>query len=404
TLLRLWPVQSLASLGGYRDPALPIREDAGLIPGITHFPRLLLTFFGVQHRGPGARAHTHTHTHTHIPTLLGGVTGARVCSGYCCCDSPKLSGMKPPLYRLPARQPSSHFYPIKFACLSVNTGVQVSFRGGRVACFLAAPAAYQIPDPLCRLRAGFHHGAAEMNLTRNHWSPWRLSWWLSVGTDGAVSLGLRLSGRAVTKALDRALSTMDLQKVSAATQRGAWALTQAPVVFRHSSAWYPAGRPPPPRSLQLAQRDGKLTITRLPVSFCSVSAAAKSSRLADIKDRVRRVARAAPVAYGGSQSRQSRVPLPMQRPSPVPSSAASLLHRSWGAGYRGPQTARSLRVGALSEGRTHAQQPGRTPEPAGVLEAVCPAERGSSHLPSRRHLPPGSTLASLIPLLPGSLP
>jgi membrane dipeptidase len=102
---------------------------------------------------------------------------------------------------------------------------------GRIASLIGIEGGHQINNSLATLREFYDLGARYMTLTHSSNNDWADS-----ATDDPRHHGLTPFGREVVREMNRMGMLVDLSHVSAETMRAALAVTEAPVIFSHSSA------------------------------------------------------------------------------------------------------------------------------------------------------------------------
>ncbi|NP_999273.1 dipeptidase 1 precursor [Sus scrofa] len=403
----LWPLVAVCAADQFRDLAVRIMQDTPVIDGHNDLPWQLLNLFNNQLQDPGANLSSLAHTHTNIPKLKAGFVGGQFWSAYVPCDTQNRDAVKRTLEQIDVIQRMCQAYPETFACVTSSTGIRQAFREGKVASLVGVEGGHSIDSSLGVLRALYHLGMRYMTLTHSCNTPWADNWLVDTGDDKAQSQGLSHFGQSVVKEMNRLGVMIDLAHVSVATMRAALKLSQAPVIFSHSSAYSlcPHRRNVPDDVLQLVKETGSLVMVNFYNDYVSCSAKANLSQVADHLDHIKKVAGAAAVGFGGDYDGVSRVPSGLEDVSKYPDLVAELLRRQWTeAEVRGALADNLLRVfEAVEQASNHAQVPGEEPIPLGQLEASCRTNYGYSAAPSL-HLPPGSLLASLVPLLLLSLP
>jgi membrane dipeptidase len=109
--------------------------------------------------------------------------------------------------------------------------VEEAWAGGRIASLLGAEGGHSIGSSLGALRMLHRLGVRYLTLTHNENTPWAGS-----ATDTAVPGGLTAFGAEVVRELNRLGMLVDLSHVSVDTMHAALDVSEAPVVFSHSSA------------------------------------------------------------------------------------------------------------------------------------------------------------------------
>jgi len=101
----------------------------------------------------------------------------------------------------------------------------------RIACLIGVEGGHQINNSLAVLRAYYDAGARYLTLT--HTANTR---WADAATDAPLHHGLTRFGAEVVREMNRLGMLVDLSHVSTETMSAALGVTQAPVIFSHSSA------------------------------------------------------------------------------------------------------------------------------------------------------------------------
>ncbi|MFF4341523.1 dipeptidase [Kitasatospora sp. NPDC001540] len=109
--------------------------------------------------------------------------------------------------------------------------VEAARAEGRIASLMGAEGGHSINSSLATLRALYDLGVRYLTLTHNSNVPWADS-----ATDEPVHGGLSPFGAEVVREMNRLGMLVDLSHVSADTMRDALRVSEAPVLFSHSSA------------------------------------------------------------------------------------------------------------------------------------------------------------------------
>jgi membrane dipeptidase len=122
-------------------------------------------------------------------------------------------------------------YPRDLAMAYTAADVMRVHKSGRIASLIGVEGGHQINNSLAVLRAYYDLGARYMTLTHAKNNAWADS-----ATDDPAHHGLTPFGREVVREMNRIGMLVDLAHVSAETMRAALEVTEAPVIFSHSSA------------------------------------------------------------------------------------------------------------------------------------------------------------------------
>jgi len=153
-------------------------------------------------------------------------------------------------------------YPDRFAWALTPADIRRVFRQGKVGSLLGMEGGHAIENSLGALRAFYDMGARYMTLTHNVTTDWA-----DAATDSARHGGLTPFGEEVVREMNRLGMLVDLSHVSPATMSDALRVTQAPVIFSHSSARGVTDHPrnvPDSILVRLKQNGGVVMVTFVP--------------------------------------------------------------------------------------------------------------------------------------------
>jgi membrane dipeptidase len=122
-------------------------------------------------------------------------------------------------------------FPDDLVLCRTTDEVDAAMAAGRIASLTGMEGGHSINSSLGTLRGMHALGVRYMTLTHNENVPWADS-----ATDAPVLGGLNDFGREVVREMNRIGMFVDLSHVSADVMRDALAVTEAPVIFSHSSA------------------------------------------------------------------------------------------------------------------------------------------------------------------------
>jgi membrane dipeptidase len=168
---------------------------------------------------------------TDIPRLRKGGVGGQFWSVYV---SPDLKGQEfvratmeqiDLIYNMISR------YPGTFRLALTADQVEKVFQSGKIASLIAIEGGHSIGNSLAVLRMFYELGVRYMTLTHN-----RSITWADSATDVARANGLTRFGEEVVREMNRLGMIIDLSHVSPKTMHDALDVTEAPVIFSHSSS------------------------------------------------------------------------------------------------------------------------------------------------------------------------
>lgn len=168
---------------------------------------------------------------TDVPRLRAGGVGAQFWSVYVPSDLPGDRAVTQTLEQLDGWHEMLRRYPALLGRALTADEVEQVAANGRIASLAGMEGGQSIGCSLGALRMLYALGARYMTLTHNDNTPWADS-----ATDGPVHAGLTGFGEEVVREMNRLGMLVDLSHVAPATMRDALRVSEAPVIFSHSSA------------------------------------------------------------------------------------------------------------------------------------------------------------------------
>jgi membrane dipeptidase len=187
-------------------------------------------------------AGTEGRTHTDVPRLRAGGVGAQFWSVYVPSNLPGSAAVTATLEQVDAVRRMVARWPEHFRLALSADDVVAAWAEGRIASLMGAEGGQSIDSSLGALRMLYEVGVRYMTLTHNHHNPWAESATDGPTADGRFEPGrfehggLTAFGREVVREMNRLGMLVDLSHVSAGTMRAALDVSEAPVIFSHSSA------------------------------------------------------------------------------------------------------------------------------------------------------------------------
>jgi membrane dipeptidase len=162
-------------------------------------------------------------------------------------------------------------YPDRLALALTASDIERDFKRGRIASLLGMEGGHAIENSLGALRAYYDLGARYLTLTHNVTLDWA-----DAALDTTRHNGLTEFGREVVREMNRLGMLVDLSHVSAATMSDALDVSEAPVIFSHSSARALTDHPRnvPDSILARLPRNGGIVMVTFVPAFVSPEAAA----------------------------------------------------------------------------------------------------------------------------------
>jgi membrane dipeptidase len=224
--------------------------------------------------------------HTDIPRLRAGRVGGQFWSVYVSADVKGADALRDTLEQIDVVHRMAAMYPDAFAIALTADDITRIHKSGRVASLIGMEGGHSIANSLGALRATYAAGARYMTITHSKNNDWADS-----GTDDPKHDGLSPFGKEVVREMNRMGMLVDLSHTSPATMHDALDVSEAPVIFSHSSARAVTdhARNVPDDVLQrIKEKDGIVMITFVPgfisekVRQHGAARAAEEARLKDL--------------------------------------------------------------------------------------------------------------------------
>jgi membrane dipeptidase len=168
---------------------------------------------------------------TDIPRLRAGRVGGQFWSVWVPVDIQGFEAVQTTLEQIDLVKRMCARYPDDLAMAYSAADVIRIHQSHRIACLIGIEGGHQINGSLAVLRQMYAAGARYMTLTHTTNTPWADS-----ATDAPVHHGLTAFGEDVVREMNRLGMLVDISHVSPDTMRAALRVSEAPVIFSHSSA------------------------------------------------------------------------------------------------------------------------------------------------------------------------
>ena len=207
---------------------------------------------------------------TDLPRLRAGRVGGQFWSVYVPGEG-KSGWARMQLEQLDLARRMIARYPNDLALALTADDAERAFRSGKIASFLGMEGGHVLENSLGALRAYYALGARYMTLTHNT----SLAWADSATDPPARHGGLTKFGEEVVHEMNRLGMLVDLSHVAPETMRAALRVSEAPVIFSHSSARAICDVPRnvPDDVLQLLPKNGGVVMIAFVTGFVSPEAA-----------------------------------------------------------------------------------------------------------------------------------
>jgi membrane dipeptidase len=211
--------------------------------------------------------------HTDIPRLRKGNVGAQFWSAWVSTGTVKKGTVvKRTLEQIDIIHRLVKQYPDVFEMASSADDIERIHKNGKIASLIGVEGGHSIDNSLGVLRTYYTLGARYMTLTHSETIDWADS-----ATDEPKHNGLTEFGKEVVLEMNRLGMLVDIAHVSAKTMKDALAVSKAPLIASHSSAYAvaPHARNVPDDVLQLVKKNGGVVM----VNFYSGFVVAESARI-----------------------------------------------------------------------------------------------------------------------------
>ncbi|MBB5746505.1 dipeptidase [Brevundimonas variabilis] len=207
-----------------------------------------------------------TELHTDIPRLRAGGVGGQFWSVYVPATLTPVEAAKATFEQIDTVKRIVAAHPDVFELATTADDIVRIHRAGKIASLIGMEGGYSIDDSLGLLREFFDAGTRYITLTHS-----RTTTWADSATDAPKWGGLSPFGEEVVREMNRLGMLVDLSHVSEETMLDAIRVSQAPVIFSHSSARAITAHPRnvPDRVLRETRANGGLVMVTFVPGFVS---------------------------------------------------------------------------------------------------------------------------------------
>ena len=235
--LAIIAIAMLASVQGLcaesEDAALlhakQILQSAPIVDGHNDLPWVIREKFGGDVEGYDISVRAQFDTD--IPRLREGGVGTQFWSVYVPSSMSTEDALRAQLDQIDIAHRLINLYPDDFAFADSVASIDAAFEEGRIASLIGIEGGHTIANSLGALRSYYGLGVRYMTLTHFHSNDWADS-----ATGDVRHEGITEFGREVVREMNRLGMMIDLSHVSSDTMNDVLDVTEAPVMFSHSSA------------------------------------------------------------------------------------------------------------------------------------------------------------------------
>jgi membrane dipeptidase len=332
-----------ATVDPHLDQARRVLATTPLVDGHNDLPWAIREFRGAPRDVAAYDLRGRTAGHTDIRRLREGMVGIQFWSVYVPSRAVAEGAARVQLEQIDIAKQIFARYPDVFEeTLTADAAVD-AFRRGRIASVMGMEGGHVLENSLGALRAFYDLGVRYLTLTHSENTDW---------ADASTAIpqhdGLSAFGREVVREMNRLGMMVDLSHVAPATMHDALEVSEAPVIFSHSSARGVTDhvRNVPDDVLRRLPANGGIVMITFVPAFINTEVArysrlrpddregtgAPRATLADVVrhiEHVRDVAGIDHVGIGGDFDGISQVPVGLEDVSTYPALFAELSRRGW---------------------------------------------------------------------------
>ncbi|KYM77723.1 Dipeptidase 1 [Atta colombica] len=220
---------------------------------------------------------------TDLPRLTKGKVGGQFWVAYVSCDSQYKDAVQLTLRQIDVIRRFIQRYPNNLQLVTVAGDIETTWRSGKIASMIGVEGGHSLDSSLAVLRLYYHLGVRYVTLTHGCNTPWADA---SPVNEGNV-YNLTEFGQAIVYEMNRIGMLVDLAHTSHNVMREVLAITKAPVMFSHSSAFSICNhyRNVPDDVLQLVKKNNGIVMVNFYNNFVNCN----SSRNATIEDVIKHI-------------------------------------------------------------------------------------------------------------------
>jgi membrane dipeptidase len=222
--------------------------------------------------------------HTDIPRLRQGGVGGQFWSVYVPSAMQGREAVRATIEQIDIVHRMVRRWPETFATARTAADVERAFRDRKIASLIGMEGGHSIDSSLATLRMLHTLGAGYMTLTHSLNVPWA-----DAATDKPVHGGLSKFGEEVVREMNWLGMLVDLSHVSPDTMEDAIRVSEAPVIFSHSSAKALCNVPRnvPDHVLQMLPKNGGIAMITFVPGFISQEVADHGTRQTEAQQAFR---------------------------------------------------------------------------------------------------------------------
>ncbi|CAL1603756.1 unnamed protein product [Knipowitschia caucasica] len=313
----------------YLNTALQLMSETPLIDGHNDLPWQLRLRFNNQLSK--VDLHTFNGTHTNIPKIKEGRLGAQFWSAFVRCDTQYKDAVRQTLEQIDIVHRMCQKYPDVFMFAYSSQDILDAFRQNKTASLIGVEGGHSIDSSLGTLRTMYQLGVRYLTLTHSCNTPWADNWLEDTESEPSQHNGLTPFGKQVIHEMNRLGMLIDLAHVTVKVMEQVLEMSQAPVIFSHSSAYSICKhkRNVPDHILTKVKEKKGIVMVNFYNDYVTCSHTANISNVADHFDHIKKIGGAEIIGFGGDYDGVTRLPEGLEDVSKVPRLVAELLRRGW---------------------------------------------------------------------------
>ncbi|XP_070575858.1 dipeptidase 1-like [Ptychodera flava] len=318
----------------YLAQAKEIMQRVPLVDGHNDFPWQVRKYWQNQLSLFDMHSDLSDYTHTDIPRLREGHVGAQFWAAYMPCGSQYKDAVRQTLDQIDVIKRISRKYSDTFDFVTTAKGILDTHAAGKIGSLIGVEGGHSIDSSLGTLRVMYEVGVRYMTITHNCNTPWADNC-LMTQQNTSEHNGLTEWGKTVIKEMNRLGMLVDLSHVSFKTMVDTLDVTEAPIIFSHSSAYAECNhhRNVPDYILEKTKQNNGIVMVTFVGSFINCPPnqldRPELSQVADHIDHIADTIGHDFVGIGGDYDGMSNVPVGLEDASTYPNLVAELLSRGW---------------------------------------------------------------------------
>ncbi|XP_012597773.2 dipeptidase 3 [Microcebus murinus] len=296
-----------------------------LVDGHNDLPLILRQLF--QNRLQDVNLRNFSHGQTSLDRLRDGLVGAQFWSAYVPCQAQDRDAVRLTLEQIDLIRRMCASY----SELELVTSVEGLNSTQKLACLIGVEGGHTLDSSLSVLRSFYLLGVRYLTLVHTCSTPWAESSTKFRHHFYTNISGLTSFGEKMVKEMNRLGMMIDLSYASDTLVRRVLEVSQAPVIFSHSSARAVCDTllNVPDDILQLLKKNGGIVMVTLSMGVLQCELLANVSTVADHFDHIRAVIGSEFIGIGGNYDGSGRFPQGLEDVSTYPVLIEELLSRGW---------------------------------------------------------------------------